>query len=56
MLERLAQDQRYRSTAEDQARLDRKRKGKKLSNHLLGFQERPRGQDRQDEGWHVLVL
>ena len=50
MLEHLARESGIETpTAEDLARLDRKRKGKKLSKGL-GFEERPRGQDRQDEG------
>ena len=53
MLARLAQESGIETpTAEDLARLDRKRKGKKLSNQGLGLEERPRGQDRQDEGRH----
>ena len=53
MLERLARESGVETpTAEDLARLDRKRKGKKLSNTGLGFEARPRGQDRQDEGRH----
>ena len=48
MLERLARESGVETlTAEDLARLDRKRKG-----GGLGFEERPRGQDRQDEGRH----
>ena len=39
-------------TAEDLARLDRKRKGKKLSNTDWVSKGRPRGQDRQDAGRH----
>ena len=42
MLERLARESGVETpTAEDLARLDRKRKGKKLSNTGLGFEERP---------------
>ena len=52
MLERLAQETGIETpTAEDLSRLDRKRKGEALEPGL-GFQERPRGQDRQDEGRH----
>ena len=53
MLERLARESGVETpTAEDLARLERKRKGKKAFQHGLGFEERPRGQDRQDEGRH----
>ena len=51
MLERLAGESGVETpTAEDLARLERK--GKKPFQHGLGFEERPRGQDRQDEGRH----
>ena len=51
MLARLAQESGIETpTAEDLARLPQA-KGKKLSNQL-GLEERPRGQDRQDEGRH----
>ena len=44
MLEHLARESGIETpTAEDLARLDRKRKGKKLSNE--DFSKRPRGQD-----------
>ena len=53
MLERLAQESGIETpTAEDLARLDRKRKGKKLSNQDWVSRSDPRGQDRQDEGRH----
>ena len=41
-----------RHTAEDLARLDRKRKAQEALEPGLGLEERPRGQDRQDEGRH----
>ena len=53
MLARLAQEGGIEGNPpEDLARLDRKRKGKKLSNQDWCLEERPRGQDRQDEGRH----
>ena len=53
MLERLARESGVETpTAEDLARLDRKRKGKKLSNTDWVSKKRPRGQDRQDAGRH----
>ena len=53
MLERLARESGVETpTAEDLARLEHKRKGKKLSNTDWVSKSDPRGQDRQDEGRH----
>ena len=53
MLARLAQESGIETpTAEDLARLDRKRKGKKLSNQDWVSKSDPAAQDRQDEGRH----
>jgi transposase len=51
MLTRMAQESGVETpTAEDLARFDRKRKGKKLSNADWKSADRPRRQDHQDEG------
>ena len=54
MLERLARESGVETpTAESLARLDRpEAQGQEAFQHGLGFEERPRGQDRQDEGRH----
>ena len=52
MLQRLAKESGIATpTADDLIRLDRKRKGKRLSNAGLGLADGPGGQDRQAEGW-----
>ena len=51
MLKRLAMESGIATpTADDLIRLDRQRKGKRLSN-ATGSRRRTRGQDRQAEGW-----
>ena len=53
MLDRLARESGVETpTAEDLARLDPEAQGQEAFQHGLGFEERPRGQDRQDEGRH----
>ena len=53
MLERLARESGVETpTAEDLARLGAEAQGQEAFQHGLGFEERPRGQDRQDEGRH----
>ena len=54
MLERLARESGVETpTAESLARLDRpEAQGQEAFQHGLGFEERPRGQDRQDAGRH----
>ena len=52
MLKRLAKESGIETpTAEDLIRLDRQRKGKRLSNEDWSLTERSRGEDRQAQGW-----